>query len=119
MVKKDVNTKDTFLIESTDKDYYQSISSGMASNKLRNREAWISKAKSEIEHEEEFLACRLIALKIVRFMKDNNLSQNELAQKLGVSPQCANKFLNGLDLGIKRSTAIRYGNILGIKLIED
>ena len=119
MVKKDVNTKDTFLIISTDKDYYQSISSGMASNKLRNREAWISKAKSEIEHEEEYLACRLIALKIVRFMKDNNLSQNELAQKLGVSPHYVGKFLNGLDLGIKRSTAIRYGNILGIKLIED
>ena len=52
-------------------------------------------------------------------MKDNNLSQNELAQKLGVSPHYVGKFLNGLDLGIKRSTAIRYGNILGIKLIED
>ncbi|MBQ9174328.1 MAG: helix-turn-helix transcriptional regulator [Bacteroidales bacterium] len=90
----------------------------MAQKKLRRREAWISMAKSEIEHEEELLACRLIVLKIIRFMKDNHLSQKELAQKLGVSPQYINKFLNGLDLDMKISTAIRYGKILGIKLIE-
>lgn len=85
------------------------------SQKLRRREAWISRAKSEIEHEEEMLSCRLIVLEIVRFMKCNHLSPKELARILCVSPQYINRFLNGLDLDVKISTAMRYGKILGIK----
>jgi len=79
---------------------------------------WISKSKSEIENEEELLACRRIILKIVRYMKDNKMNQKDLAEKLNVSPQYINKFLHGQDCDIKVSTAIRYGKILGIKLID-
>lgn len=66
----------------------------------------------------DLLACRLIVLKIVRYMKDHHLSQKELAEKLNVSPQYINKFLHGQDLDMKVSTVLRYGRILGIKLIE-
>ena len=78
---------------------------------------WISKSKSEIENEEEFLECRRIILKIVRYMKDNKMNQKDLAEKLNVSPQYINKLLHGQNIDLKITTALRYGRILGIKLI--
>ena len=78
---------------------------------------WISKSKSEIDNEEELLACRRIILKIVRYMKDNKMNQKDLAEKLNVSPQYINKLLHGQDIDLKITTALRYGSILGIKLI--
>ena len=90
----------------------------MTHKRTRETSSWIVKSKYEIEHEEELLECRLIVLKIVRFMKDNHLSQKDLAEKLDVSPQYINKFLHGQALDMKVSTILRYGRILGIKLIE-
>ena len=78
---------------------------------------WISKSKAEIENEEELLACRRIILRIVRYMKDNKMNQKDLAEKLNVTPQYINKLLHGQDLDLKITTALRYGRILGIKLI--
>ena len=90
----------------------------MAQKRLRAVSSWIEEAKHEREIEEDLLACRLIVLKIVRYMKDHHLSQKELAEKLNVSPQYINKFLHGQDLDMKVSTVLRYGRILGIKLID-
>lgn len=90
----------------------------MANGRLRAASSWIEEAKREREIEEDLLACRLIVLKIVRYMKENHLSQKELAKKLNVSPQYINKFLHGQDLDMKVSTVFRYGRILGIKLLE-
>ena len=90
----------------------------MAQKRLRAVSSWIEEAKHERENEEDLLACRLIVLKIVRYMKDHHLSQKELAEKLNVSPQYINKFLHGQDLDMKVSTVLRYGRILGIKLID-
>lgn len=78
---------------------------------------WISKSKVEIENEEELLACRRIILKIVRYMKDYEMSQKDLAEKLNVSPQYINKLLHGQDLDLRITTVLRYGRILGLKLI--
>jgi transcriptional regulator with XRE-family HTH domain len=50
-------------------------------------------------------------------MKDNKMSQKELAQKLNVSPQYINKLLHGQDLDLKITTVMKYGRILGLKLI--
>lgn len=90
----------------------------MANSRKRTESSWIEEARREKEFEEDFLACRLIVLKIVRYMKDHHLSQKEMAEKLNVSPQYINKFLHGQDLDMKVSTVIRYGRILGIKLLE-
>lgn len=90
----------------------------MAHTRNREQTSWISRTKFEIEHEEEILECRRIVLKIVRYMKDNGLTQKELASRLNVTPQYINKFLHGQDLDLKISTVVRYGNLLGIKLIE-
>lgn len=78
---------------------------------------WISRSKAEIENEEELLACRRIILKIIRYMKDNKMSQKDLARKLNVSPQYINKLLHGQDLDLKITTVLRYGRILGLRLI--
>lgn len=86
--------------------------------RVKPTKTWISKSKFEIENEEELLACRRIILKIVRYMKDNNMSQKDLAEKLNVSPQYINKLIHGQDLNLKIATALRYGRILGVKLVE-
>lgn len=86
--------------------------------RVKPTKTWISKSKFEIENEEELLACRRIILKIVRYMKDNNMSQKDLAEKLNVSPQYINKLIHGQDLNLKITTALRYGQILGVKLLE-
>lgn len=90
----------------------------MAHNRIIKQTSWISQAKFEIENEAGFLECKRIVLRIVRYMKDNHLSQKELAARLNVTPQYVNKFLHGQDIDLKISTVIRYGNLLGIKLIE-
>lgn len=90
----------------------------MAQSKMRRSSSWIEEARREKETEEDFLAYRLIVLKIVRYMKDNHLSQKELAEKLNVSPQYINKFLHGQELDMKITTAFRYGRILGLRLLE-
>lgn len=73
--------------------------------RVKPTETWISKSKFEIEQEEELLACRRIILKIVRYMKDNGMTQKGLAEKLNVSPQYINKLLHGQDLDFKISAA--------------
>ena len=86
--------------------------------RVKQTTTWISKSKTEIENEEEILACRRIILKIVRYMKDNKMNQKDLAEKLNVSPQYINKLLHGQNVDLKITTALRYGRILGIKLIQ-
>ncbi|OUN76188.1 hypothetical protein B5G09_11045 [Alistipes sp. An54] len=85
--------------------------------RVKPTKTWISRSKIEIENEEELLACRRIILRIIRYMKDNKMNQKDLAKKLNVSPQYINKLLHGQDLDLKITTALRYGRILGIKLI--
>lgn len=90
----------------------------MAQRKLRAVSPWLAESRSEKDFGEDLLECRIIVLKIIRFMKENHLTQKELAEKLNVSPQYINKFLHGRDLDMKVSTILRYGRILGIKLLE-
>ena len=90
----------------------------MSQKRLRETTSWITEARREREIEDDLRVCRLIVLMIVRYMKENHLTQKELAEKLNVSPQYINKFLHGQDLDMKVSTVLRYGRILGIKLLE-
>ena len=78
----------------------------------------MTEAARSIKNEEEILAGKKIVLKVLRYMEANHMSQKQLAEKLGVSPQYINKFLHGQDCDIKISTAIRYRKILNLKLIE-
>lgn len=93
----------------------------MEENKSRRRfrkvSSWMTETTSSINNEEEIIAIKKIVLKVIRYMEAHNLTQKQLAEMLGVSPQYVNKFLHGQE-DIKVSTALRYGKILGINLIE-
>ena len=86
-------------------------------SRFRKVSTWMSDAVESINHEEEIIAVKRIVLKVLRYMETNHMTQKELASTLGVSPQYINKFLHGQE-DIKVSTAIRYGKILNLKLIE-
>ena len=85
--------------------------------RFRKVSSWMADAATAIENEDEIIAVKRIVLKVLHYMETHHLTQKELADKLSVSPQYINKFLHGQD-DIKVSTALRYGKILGIKLIE-
>lgn len=86
--------------------------------RIRKVSSWITEAVQAIDNEEEIIAGKKIVLKVLRYMEDNHMSQKELADKLDVSPQYINKFLHGQECDIKVSTAIRYGKLLNLKLID-
>lgn len=79
---------------------------------------WAKKSKENLENFEEKFAKVKIALKLNNYLRDNGLTQRDLADKLGVSPQYVNKLLRGKDSNFSIETALKYGRILGIKLIE-
>lgn len=86
--------------------------------RLRNISSWMADSERAISNQEENIAGKSIVLKILRYMEENRMTQKELALRLDVTPQYINKFLHGQECDIKISTALRYGRLLGIKLIE-
>ncbi len=78
--------------------------------RIKPTDSWISRSKHEIENEDNILLCRTIILEIVNFIKENNLSNTEIAEKLNVSPQYVNKLLHGQILDI--DTVSKYKQIL-------
>lgn len=77
--------------------------------RVKPTDSWISRSKYEIENEDNILLCRTIILEIVNFIKENNLSNTEIAEKLNVSPQYVNKLLHGQILDI--DTVSKYKQI--------
>lgn len=80
--------------------------------------SWTEENNYALAHVEEIRANTKIILRIRQYMEDHGMRQNELAEKLSVTPQYINKLLHGADPDLKVSTAVRYSNILGINLIE-
>lgn len=86
--------------------------------RIKPKDNWITRSKIEIEHKEEFLLCRRIALKFVQYMREHNMLAEDLAKKLGVSTQYVNKLIHGECLDFKVASIVKYGKILGIDLIR-
>ena len=85
--------------------------------RIRQSSDWVAQTKYELEHEDEILARTAIILQLLSYMKEHQLSQKDLAARLGVSAQYVNKLLHGQNFDLKISTALRYSRILGISLI--
>ena len=85
--------------------------------RIRQSSDWVAQTKYELEHEEEILARTAIILQLLSYMKKHQLSQKDLAARLGVSAQYVNKLLHGQNFDLKISTALRYSRILGISVI--
>lgn len=86
--------------------------------RIKPKYNWFAWSKTEIEHEEEFLVCRRIALKFVQYMREHNMQAEDLAKKLSVSTQYVNKLIHGKCLDFKVASIVKYGKILGIDLIR-
>jgi ribosome-binding protein aMBF1 (putative translation factor) len=56
---------------------------------------WLDDAKYRIENEKWLKHSQAIALRILRTLRAKNVSQKELAEKIGVSPQQVNKIVKG------------------------
>ena len=75
----------------------------MATKRLRKSASWITETQRTYENLEETKAFSRIVLRIVRYMKDNGLTQKELAAR---------------DSDLRITTALRYGRLLGLDLIS-
>lgn len=94
-------------------------------SKLRNkittefkRESnWLSKAKQRRENRAWLEVSFAIALKVIRYLKLNKISQKELAETLGWSPQYLNKVLKGKE-NLTLETICKLQKATGLSLIE-
>lgn len=89
----------------------------METKRLRKSASWITETQKTFENLEDTKVLSRIVLRIVRYMKDNGLTQKELAVRLNVTPQYVNKLLHGADSDLRITTALRYGRLLGLDLI--
>lgn len=90
----------------------------METKRLRKSASWMTETQKAFENLEDTKVLSQIVLKIVRYMKDNGLTQKELAERLNVTPQYVNKLLHGADSDLRITTALRYGRLLGLELIK-
>ena len=88
----------------------------MAHKRTKQQKSWISRTKYEIENEEELLSIRLAILRVVRFMKDYQISEKDMAEKMGVTPQFLGRLLNGQELGEVASMSEYSESAFGVKL---
>lgn len=89
----------------------------MEKTRLRKNASWITENQEAFENLEDLKALSRVLIKIVRYMKDNGLTQKELAKRLNVTPQYVNKLLHGAEADLRITTALRYGRLLGLDLI--
>ena len=73
----------------------------METKRLRKSASWITETQRIYENLEETNTFSRIALRIIRYMKDNGLTQKELAERLNVTPQYVNKLLHGANFDLQ------------------
>ncbi len=95
-----------------------SLKNKILSRVTKNNSNWVEQLNYDIENREEIRAINFIVLTIKQYMKEHGLKQNELAEILGVTPQYVNKLLHGQVRNIGIGTLLKYGNKLGLKLVE-
>jgi transcriptional regulator with XRE-family HTH domain len=71
---------------------------------IRENKAWLDKSAR-------------IALKILRHLRENNISQKELAEKVNVSPQFINRIVKGSE-NLTLQTISNIEQALGISLVD-
>lgn len=77
---------------------------------------WLEEADYRFENKAWLQKSQAIALKILRYLRANGISQKDLAEKLNVSPQQVNKWVKGNE-NFTLETISRIENVLSFKLI--
>ena len=79
---------------------------------------WKEKAKYRRENREWLKKSAAIAVKILDALREQDLSQKDLAQKMKVSPQQINKIVKGQE-NLTLETITNLELALGIKIIDE
>ncbi len=78
---------------------------------------WLKDAKYRIENADWLKLSQAIALRILRTLRAKNISQKELAEKIGVSPQQVNKIVKGKE-NLTLETISKIQTALGVSLMN-
>jgi ribosome-binding protein aMBF1 (putative translation factor) len=78
---------------------------------------WLDEAKKRQTNEAWLTVSSAIALRILTWLRKNKMTQKELSQQLGYSPQYVNTIVKGSE-NLTLETIVKIEKILGIKLIE-
>ncbi len=86
----------------------------------------IASAKFRKENREWLTVSLKIAMKIRKILKDKNLKQTDLAERMGVSPQQVNKILSGKEnlcietiIKVAKALDLSFSQITDIRQIFD
>lgn len=77
---------------------------------------WLKKAKWREENRDWLDKSAIIAIKILRELRSQNLSQKDLAERIGVTPQYINKIVKGQE-NLSLETINKLEKALGITLL--
>lgn len=91
-------------------DFLESKASATPS-KLRERAEWRRANRDWLRKSQQ------IALNIMTHMEQQRLTQKELAQRMGVSPQYVNKILRGSE-NLSLDTISKVERVLGVELVR-
>ncbi len=78
---------------------------------------WLEEAKWREANKDWLSFSFEIAVRVLDALKSKGMTQKELADKMGVSPQFINKIVKGQE-NLSLETITKIGSALGIKLIE-
>jgi len=78
---------------------------------------WLEQAKWRAENEAWLDVSSAIAIKILRWLRANGMTQKELAERLDYSPQYVSKIVKGSE-NLTLETITKIEKVLEIKLIE-
>jgi transcriptional regulator with XRE-family HTH domain len=78
---------------------------------------WLDDADYRFEHRAWLVKSQAIALKILRTIRAQGLTQKELAEKLNVAPQQVSKWVKGRE-NFTLETLVKIEQVLNISLIE-
>lgn len=78
---------------------------------------WLVNAKNRETNEHWLDISFKIAVKILKFIRENNLTQKELAERLDFSPQHLSKVLKGRE-NLTLETIIKIQNAINVVLIQ-
>jgi transcriptional regulator with XRE-family HTH domain len=89
--------------------------------KLKNQsvkdDKWLNEAQWRQDNEAWLDISFAIAVKILRTLRERNMTQKDLAELLGLTPQYVNKIVKGAE-NLSLETISKIGNALNISLIE-
>jgi len=78
---------------------------------------WLEQAKWFVENKDWLDKSALIAIKILRTLREESISQKDLAESIGVSAQYVNKVVKGRE-NLTLETICKIEKALGVSLIE-